>query len=506
MIDPGRYAVAWVGGAVPARVRKPFEHLKLKLTRTRAGEIKPNDPTLRAVLVPFSRKPRDLATLRRRLKGLFPVVDHGVLLAVVTDPIDFAAPASIAAHVEREFGETPERIKTIALEPYDVAQACVDHSPGPAANANLELAGNVTDVSDEERILLRRAFQTTFSRLELYPEPGGKSEGTKVWRATAYLSDGRCCEPFIVKSGRRPAIREEYLTWRAFVANHVPFPFRPPIHEGHPIEGKTRSLLISMFVTRAQRFDHYVATIAGTPLVISSLFDGPLRAWRETRRPVVASLGRVYVEEQEAWTRHRRDDEKKGRPYLAVLPAPDRLSHAFESASAVDNDIPSPATLYEMLNSTKPFRYHECHGHGDLNTRNLFVRWNGLDVILIDFSHARRPGAVSRDPARLEISLAFDVRGADEQYITPELLHQLYDVPLLPHHLPSVADGRIQAIKQIRTHVAGEGVTDLEYKISIAAHLLRQARTAREGESTSDVLERKALAYRLAARLITSTL
>lgn len=506
MTDPSRHLVAWAGGKIPVAVARAFGHLELTLQARRADEIRPHDPTLRAVLLRFSRKPRELAALRRRLTQLLPAIDHGAMLAVVTDEGDFAAPSAIAAHVERSFGGRPGRIHTMVLEPYKVALACLRHAPGPAANGQIELGGDLTNVEEEERVLLRRAFHAKFSKLEIHPETGGRSVGTKVWRVTAFLTDGGCCEPFIVKSGRPLAILEEYQTWKELVANHVPFPFRPPLIDVFPIAGVRRSLLVSMFVTRSQRFDQYVTTIAGTPLAISSLFDGPLRTWRENRREVIASLGQAYVEEQVTWIARREKDEIEGRPYLAVLPEPSRLDAPYEAAKTADPDVASPHALYQMLSETRKFCYMQCRGHGDLNARNLFVRWNGLDVILIDFSHAGVFGAASRDPARLEVSLAFDVPAADGSHLSEEFLKRLYDVPLLPYRSAPVHDGRVEAIRQVRTHVAGDGVTDFEYRISVAAHLLRHARTARDCESTPGVLAQKALAYRLAARLIRSTL
>ena len=151
----------------------------------------------------------------------------------------------------------------------------------------------------------------------------------------------------------------------------------------------------------------------------------------------------------------------------------------------------------------------QCVVHGDLNARNLFVTWSGNQIVLIDFSHAGSPAYLSRDPSRLEVSIAFDVARVDAEhqrveYLGFDELRGLYQSPLLPCiSKPRRQDGRIEAIHQIRRHVMGEGIGNEEYSTTTACHLLRFARNPRDNE-TPERARLRALSYRLASGLIVS--
>jgi hypothetical protein len=149
-----------------------------------------------------------------------------------------------------------------------------------------------------------------------------------------------------------------------------------------------------------------------------------------------------------------------------------------------------------------------CQAHGDLHTRNIFVRRNSLDVLLIDFAGAHSIGPSSRDPATLDVMLAFDVPDRNNKFPTTPNLRVLYTPPLLPpSRLRSDAgrlDSRIEAIRRVRMHVSGEGMSTQEYEITVACCLLRFARlTDPAGTSATKTINRlKGLAYELAIGLI----
>ena len=516
MENPVRYEcrnkVLWLGEKVPDQLAADFARLGLDFSLASATVAKQDDQRLRAVLVHYTES--TAGSLRPQLDAVLPVLEGGALVAAVAEQgQSFATALSIVNRVrlklQQDKGEpVPESVLPV-FSPSDVFRGCVHHDPGPPANNALVIEGDLGSLTDEEKFLLRRAFYSTtnnrmFSKLVLHKESGGRSVGTKVWRVNAHLEDGRWCEPFVVKAGRPGAIREEFATTKNYVVDFVPFPFRPPISEDRMIVGTTRAMLVSMFVSRAQRFDHYVLAVKAPQLAVSALFDGPLRNWRASAQLSKSDcLGRVYVEHQKRFNDTIDEDERIGRPNTAVLPDPDRLVAVWERAKEIDSAVPDPTALWRMLSSLPPFGYYECHGHGDLSARNLFVRWNGLDVILIDFSHSGGSLPMSRDPARFEVSLAFDV-GEAQKLLDDKILSELYTRPLLPLKSAYREDGRLEAIRQIRLHVAGEGITNKEYEISIACHLLRHARIPREGVSTvtQEAWRIRVFAYISAARLI----
>lgn len=95
--------------------------------------------------------------------------------------------------------------------------------------------------------------------------------------------------------------------------------------------------------------------------------------------------------------------------------------------------------------------------------------------------------------------------------LSDHALKELYTAPLLdgtPSAPRNATDGRIEAIRQIRHHVAGEGISEQEYQITTACHLLRYARadgsinTARREFGKSEERRLRSLSYLLAVRLL----
>src|SRR5207247_863971 len=85
-------------------------------------------------------------------------------------------------------------------------------------------------------------------------------------------------------------------------------------------------------------------------------------------------------------------------------------------------------------------------------------------------------GPSSRDPANLEVAIAVDVRDRKEQFLDEAVLRALYAPPLLPPGAAKGGESRVEAIRQIRVHAAGDGISAGEYEFSVACHLLRFAR------------------------------
>jgi len=76
------------------------------------------------------------------------------------------------------------------------------------------------------------------------------------------------------------------------------------------------------------------------------------------------------------------------------------------------------------------------------------------------------------------------------------------------HARREAVDGRVEAIRQIRHHVAGEGIQEAEYRITTACHLLRYARadgsqnTALREFGKDEEQRLRRLSYLLAVRLL----
>jgi hypothetical protein len=138
-----------------------------------------------------------------------------------------------------------------------------------------------------------------------------------------------------------------------------------------------------------------------------------------------------------------------------------------------------------------------CHVHGDLHSRNIYVRQGVLDLVLIDFASATSPSPVSLDPAALEVSIAVgDVAGL--RALSDTELAVLYSRPLLPPKWLKWLrwwDVRFDAIERLRTQARRDGATTEDYEAAVVCLLLRFAALS-PGHRSSP------LAYLSAARLL----
>jgi hypothetical protein len=133
--------------------------------------------------------------------------------------------------------------------------------------------------------------------------------------------------------------------------------------------------------------------------------------------------------------------------------------------------------------------------HGDLQARHIFVRDHGLAPVLIDFYLTEYESVLSRDPATLDVTLAFDAEAHLDDAEIAALYHpgQLFEAR--HHH-----DGFRAAITQTRSLCARDGVTEWEYAVSCACYLLRSARLGVEHGTIS--VNSIAVAYATASDLV----
>jgi len=423
--------------------------------------------------------------LRDSLAPLYyPVLDAGACLDVVlpdaaTQRDDRAAASGVLSTLKRAGGESLVRtVNGWAL--HEVAQACASHEPGRDVNPALgiDIPGNDVQPDDSQERLLRRAF-SDFSRIAITPLAGSHRPGAQVWRVDGVAPDTRLYEPFVVKVGERREITTEIRTVMDYVLDRAPFPHWAPLRVERSVAGATQRLLVSMFVDRAVLFDDFLRDRSPTT-AITALFDGPLRTWRRKLRRERVQLAGVL----------------EGQGVLPRTLA--NLNSAYARAQREGRPVRQAEALIDSLKHRPQLDVLMCHAHGDLHPGNIFVRNNGLDIVLIDFASARYERPTCCDPAMLDVALG--VGGVDRlPSLTEKRIRRLFQPPLLPprRFLGGFlrSDNRVKAICQLRTQALGEGATDTEYTMAVSIYLMRFASLRPEGENAS-------IAYEMADALV----
>jgi hypothetical protein len=474
--NPQRRGVLWVGDQLPPALREELGHWDLQGSAGDLAVASIRERELRAVLVPYVS---DEQRMRKALAHVAPLRDIGAHLAIV-----------IASEAERADAirlSTDNKVPILeGWVPHRIARECAFHDPGRPVDRGVEIDDPSRSVKEEHRVLLQRAFND-FKRIGVEKLFGGLSDVSGVWRIFAFDKQGHPSEPFVVKAGPERLITQEIEFTTANVVNHVPFPHCPPLVVDRCVEGATVRLIVSRFIDRATRFDEYV--LFDSPgLAVSALFDGPLRTWRRNRVDGEVQLGADYAR-------------------FGVLPKGPRvadLDRAAAAARAVDAALPLPSELMKAVSAIPKTRVVMCQAHGDLHCRNIFVRRNSTDVILIDFASCRYVCPSARDPATLDVALTFDVRDRAGKFLPEQALRALYKSPLLPPGAAQRGDSRVEAVRQVRVQVSGEGISEVEYALTVAFHLLRFARfpTPPDAPDAAAVDKLKGLAYELGARLV----
>jgi hypothetical protein len=502
LIDGNRNRVVWVGRQIPHELKEVVKILGLSVEALRnLNRLDPRAADLFALIV--SAQDDDVTKALGRLLRLSKVMhllDYGVLLGAASrDP-------ATAYTLQTDLRiRTQLQISALGFTRDEFARTLRSHQAGPPANPSLTppLVGHDQEYDPPEdyeldSILLRRAFDG-FVRVSLKPEQGGYSKDCKVWRIEAFKETGRC-QPFVAKAARRDDLQAEFETYCAFVRDSIPFPFRAPLLESRFVKGATRAILVSAFVSRAQRLDEYLAIATSPELVMLSLFDGALGAWRRDVESEYISLGHFYVQQHKALAESTTPEERSKK---ALLPDPEGLTVAFEESRKQDTQLLSPSQVWERLDRLPAKPHFFCRVHGDLNIRNVFVRWNSIDTILIDFSHAGIRESVARDPAKLETSISLTARDSTQQLLPETVLRQLYRGRLLPPRNFVEFDSRTDAIRQIRRHAGGEGVSTDEYEVLTICHLLRFACVpVNKQRDQMEMEKRRVISYALACDIL----
>jgi hypothetical protein len=477
-----RPEVVWLGGdTVPILLKEEIGKWGMRIRTRSISAFNPRDAAIRAVLVPFVS---DLHTMRKTLSHAAAAANAGALVAVAIENETDRPNANLVASSGSSTEEN--QFKTILINPPHVAaRCCAEHDPGREVNVEVIIEDPTNDSNPVQRTLLQRAF-SDFRKITIQKLSGGRSQAVAVWKVCAFGDDHWQCEPFAVKTGKKREILEELAATVNKVSEWVPFPNRPPVAEARCVVGSQDALIVSMFVDRVFRLDEYLSQ-RSAPAIIDSLFDGPLRRWRDNRLTQKVQLAVEYTK-------------------CGVMPKSSRsseLNSAFESANRIQSTVLSPIDLVRRLNELPPQLVDFCFPHGDLHTRNIFVRKKNEDIILIDFANSKNPSPAARDIAALEVAIAFDVRNRHGLFLSDKIIRSIYRQPLLLKQIPTMGDNRLRAIMQLRKRAKVEHISHDEYDLTVACFLLNFARfpvPSDEADSVS-VARLKGLAYILACEI-----
>ncbi len=408
--------------------------------------------------------------------------NQGLLLYVIADEV--AAVNTI--HRSIKLSDLTINDAAIRHQPplYEVAEAFARHDSGREANVTLEISPvskKILELDDPRRSLLQRAFNDCRSIL-LDPLTGGWS--AKVFSVHAVFKDSRVGPrplPFFAKIDSRNRINQEIKNYKEFTAHFIPFNLRPNLDETRCFCGAAEGILVGNFVEQSESLRDVAIRGAAQP-AIHSLFDNTLRGWRQQaskREKIIAeALSGVFVPSRV--TKPRFEMARK----LGASKRPDELL-------AIAENFPVQG-------------YLEAPIHADLHCFN--VRVSGFDAILIDFA-LTRAGALVADPASLEISLAFERTGnEDDNASWMKTVDTLYSEAFLERAPPPANEPRPRewlwtVIRQIRLIALADQVSDGEYAIAVALYLLRLTTFSAK---TPEEEFRNAYAYVLAERIITS--
>lgn len=364
-----------------------------------------------------------------------------------------------------------------------IAHSALLHDPGAFPGPTPVVhAPRRPRLSEELELLLKRAFHQ-FQEVRLTHLPGGRS-GAQVWRVECVSADRDVSSPFVVKFGPRAKIREELGTYRNAVADRIPFRGCAPICVERSVEGSTNQVLVSRFVERAERLDILLKQekALDAEALVSGIYDGPLHRWRSHTTTATLKLF------DELCDRHVRSSTRGLRATWLRL-------------GGNDSGLPPPTDLIAKLSAVEWADVPICHAHDDLNLRNVFVAEPQSDVVLIDFTRSKkRP--LSRDIARLDVALGFDVELQGSSTLPNDLLEEFYAAN---HFRPSLlhpsdcpkGQARLEMVQALRRRMVFEARREsydptVEYSVAVAAELLYHAR--RKDQSAD-------AAYRCAGRI-----
>lgn len=382
------------------------------------------------------------------------------------------------------------RLRIHPLGSHEVPNAALRHTPGPAANDDLEiLLPDGVSLQDDQQFLLRRAFSDCKS-IALRLVPGGKS-GALTFLVDATLATtlaGPRPLPYFAKLGKPQKLHIELSRYQIYAENHIAWHLRPNFQSARCFYGVEQGILVGSFVQSSRSL--WEAARAGEgPLHIRTLFEETLAVWRsEAKKWPLEQPGSV-VHPLAAFCDYSR------------VPL-DRV----EAAKVHGGNVHPPRSLWRKLLDLPDEYWLHASIHGDMHGENVRVRKQ--DAIVIDFAHSTS-GPMCADLASLEVWLAFSVPNDDahdreqwhkrvEELYRPEFLNEIADAAS-----PDAPSDWVSAcLAEIRRLAAASSQGTDEYKRVLAVYLLRHASFPADERCLGEDEYRRTYAYWLANRII----
>lgn len=413
------------------------------------------DPELHTVLLSAGTSTVARESLTQWLRQCKAHLDLG--FAIVIPCFDTSSLEIAGRTLENQgFSDKDPRVRTFDLRDTDrlryFAETVATHAPGPPLG-NVQFEG---DDPGSARLLLSRAFGD-FERARLRRLYGGSAA---VFLVQIRAPD-RNYEPFIAKVDDRNKVLREIANYRENVELHVAFPHRPPILYDRCVDGSTKGVLVSWFASQAESLDRRLDG-AFHHSFIDNLFKSALCTWRSIRRDEPnGQIAEVY--------------QVGGRLFD---PNNYRLRQVYAQVAALHENVRPPDVVHRELLAMPRGPLQMCWSHGDLHTRNIFVRAAGNDTILLDFYATKGESHSARDPATLEVSIAFPDRPTDapQATVVPEAsLRALYRQGALNAPVDRDGNARVESILSIRELMRAANADPRQYDISLGIMLLSAA-------------------------------
>lgn len=334
----------------------------------------------------------------------------------------------------------------------------------PWTNTAIDLTGHGEGLTEEEEILLARAFQNARQIKLSQITPGfTQSRVFMVHEEKKRNSFAHLAQPRLVKIGPREKVLEEVKAMKE-VSPFIPFELRPNFEVS--VRGFSKALYVADFVDKSEPLLE-VAHDGRAEAALSNLFYRTLRVWREC-----------------AWGRPLSTDSlADAAERLGMLLIHKIKPEYLESESFAKLRI-EPKELWEKVKTIK-FPHRVATIHGDLHGNNVRVR--GDDAIVIDLGEVQgtdSDGApVCFDVAMLDVALSFqclDERQSGGDFDQPaweDEVSKYYNLESLQSashfkgtNLGSWLHGCLQRIRAFGTY---EQSDPLEYPIAVAIAMWR---------------------------------
>lgn len=464
---------------------KPFINRNLIVTKVTLNEAQEQFATSKAIIV--ADYPSKFNLIQKSFAEVFPMAEnYGLAQKVIFhNDSDFLKIKDLGTSDYFYFSEKIE----------ELAESIARYSCGPPPNQAMEINGKISDLDNEDIILLRRSFHDCS---KIYVEPiGGGKDAKHLLKIYAWMGNSEveaAMVPYFAKISTPDKIEEEFKQYRV-TAEYLSFQYRPNCRIERRVSTQNYACLVGNFVNdaipllKALKDNHHTG-------IIHALFEKSLRGFR--RRPLLAKKSTSVTTFQKFINERIKIGELAKRN--------DLIAKAKEFGFKSD--------LIKLQNKLLAICTEPCKTgiiHGDLHLGNVMV--SGQDAIVIDFSGIILSGPLTADPATLLVSLCFDTvekpvasfkewrTFVDEIYDPIRLKRPISFTDKVPDKLFWVRN----AVREVHHILIGCDRCKGEIESIIACYLMRIARLApRESDGKNFEFKCRAYALVLAERIINS--